>query len=257
MPIGATMNSPAQSAAGREDVGDLGGGQGHGQVGFDAGADRFEGVRGQSRGDVDGQPEAPGGVDIRHGAGEQPVQGLEEPGAENGVDDDGGLEDLGPQLVPSGRRADLLDRQAHVQGDPQVRRRVPFDLVLRGQEQDLRAGAAEMKVTGDDEAVPAVVALAGDDDDPQPLRVREELPEGPDDLQAGVLHEHDPRDAQVLDGRPVDLSHLAGGQDLHGISSGSRASSASAARIRGDFTTKRTAWADPHSRLKIVLDNAI
>src|SRR5690606_27900201 len=70
----------------------------------------------------------------------------------------------------------------------------------------------------DHEAVAAVVAAAGDDRHTPELHLRERGLDGRNDLPPGVLHEHERRDAQVVDGRAIGLAHLFRCEHTHGES---------------------------------------
>src|SRR5262245_49599033 len=70
-----------------------------------------------------------------------------------------------------------------------------------------------VEVPGDDEAVATVVALATADHDRPADALGQEYRGG---ATAGVLHEHRARDAVLLDGPAVQLTHLAAAERNHG-----------------------------------------
>ena len=67
--------------------------------------------------------------------------------------------------------------------------------------------AGEVELPGGGQAVSPVVPAAADD---QRVPPGEPGPDKRADSQGGPLHEHGPRDSDVLDGRPVHLPHLGG-----------------------------------------------
>ena len=82
-------------------------------------------------------------------------------------------------------------------------------------DEDGRLDAALEQRARDDEAVAAVVAAAAEHRDPAiELRLVGGF-DGGDDLPAGVLHQHERRDADLVDGVAIGLAHLRGGQDSH------------------------------------------
>ncbi len=76
---------------------------------------------------------------------------------------------------------------------------------------DGTAGFGE--VTGSDESVAAVVALAAEDRDAVVLGKFAE--NEPGDGRAGVFHQGGGGYAEALDREPVDFAHLAGGEYFH------------------------------------------
>ena len=67
----------------------------------------------------------------------------------------------------------------------------------------------------DDEAVAAVVAAAREDDDAPVDEVGVKGLDGRDHLPAGVLHQHQRRNADLVDGPAVGFPHLGGGENAH------------------------------------------
>ncbi len=82
-------------------------------------------------------------------------------------------------------------------------------------DEDRGVDAALQQRARDDEAVAAVVAAAAQHGDAavEPRLVRGL--DGGHDLAAGVLHQHERRDADVLDGEAIGLAHLRGVEDAH------------------------------------------
>ncbi len=68
----------------------------------------------------------------------------------------------------------------------------------------------------DHESVAAVVAAAAEDRDAARRQVVEGGFHGRHDLASGVLHEHDRRNPDVLDGAAIGLAHLFGVEHSHG-----------------------------------------
>ncbi len=193
MPIGATTSSPTPSAAG-------------GKIWAILGAPRVTVRSALTLGPMssklsaespDGMStatlKAPAPIDVLDREGIEAVERLGQPGAEERVDHDRGVKDGHPRLLPFGGRPDLGHGDARLERGGQVDGRIALDLVLGREKQDLGPAAGIEEVPGDDEAVAAVVALPGDDDDLLAGDPREPGLQGPDDPQAGVLHEHDAR----------------------------------------------------------------
>jgi hypothetical protein len=73
--------------------------------------------------------------------------------------------------------------------------------------------AGEFEVPGHDEAVASVVAPAADDRD---RRTGRKVVEERGGVSPGILHEHDARQSEVLDGAAIDVAHLGPCQRPHG-----------------------------------------
>ncbi len=72
-----------------------------------------------------------------------------------------------------------------------------------------------MQVPGDHVTVAAVIALAADHEDRSGAQMIEAAAQRIGDGAAGVFHQDDARDADLLDGPAINLPHLLGGQKLH------------------------------------------
>ncbi len=192
----------AEGAAGVEEVRWLLAEEGDGGGGADRGAERQAGVGMQPRGEVHGEDGGGAGVhrrdEIGGGAGDPAV----EAGAEEGVDDEGG----GRQRQAGGRGR----TGPAVKGGGGVA--AESGGVAEEGDADIAAGGHE--AAGGDEAVAAVVAGTGEDED------------GPGGGEGGGgvghgatggFHQGHPRGARG-DGGAVGLAHLGGGEDLVHVS---------------------------------------
>ena len=99
----------------------------------------------------------------------------------------------------------------------QVAQRVAADLGGATEEQHVGAHTAATQQTGDDQAVAAVVALAGADQGaPAPApHVRKSLEQSLRRSRAGTLHQDVAGDPEALDRQPVERPHLLGGNEEH------------------------------------------
>ena len=139
-----------------------------------------------------------------------------ESGAEDRVDDDRALRDLGEVQLPALLVGDLHDRHAETAEDVEVRARVTAHVGQRADHEHRRVDPVLEQRPGDDEAVAAVVAAAAQDRHAAvQLRFVGGF-DGRDDLPAGVLHQHERRDPDLVDGVSIGFAHLRGSQDSHG-----------------------------------------
>ncbi len=151
---------------------------------------------------------------IQHAPGGRPFQA----GAEQRVDYQGCIAHL---------REDLgLERAAAGAQHAVVFERLAFQFLGRSRQHHVegaRADAGE-ELARHHHAVAAVVAFAAQDGDAFGGERRKGLGEKLHHAVARILHQDDARDAQ-LDGAPVHLAHLGGGEDLHARSPASSGSS--------------------------------
>ena len=94
--------------------------------------------------------------------------------------------------------------------------RVAADVGRGADDEDLHVDAALPEHARHDEPVAAVVAAAAEHRDARLAQVVERGLHRRHDLPAGVLHQHDRRDADLLDRPAIGLAHLVGVQDAHG-----------------------------------------
>jgi hypothetical protein len=90
----------------------------------------------------------------------------------------------------------------------------------RREHEDRHLDAPLAQHARDDEPVAAVVAPAREDGDAAAVQIVERRGHGGHNLAAGVLHQHDGGDADLVDRPPIRLSHLLGCQDAHVTSRG-------------------------------------
>jgi len=83
---------------------------------------------------------------------------------------------------------------------------------VAGEEQPHRV-AGPLEVPGHHETVAAVVAPAADDGD---RRAGSQIMQQGGGVAARVLHQHDARQAELLDRPAIDVAHLGAGQRPHG-----------------------------------------
>ena len=112
---------------------------------------------------------------------------------------------------------DLDDRQAEPSEDLEVGARVTLDLGDAADQEHRHRRAALQQRARHDEAVAAVVAAPAEDGDAAVEQVVEERLHRRHDLPAGVLHQHERRDADVLDGAAIGFAHLLGVEDSHAV----------------------------------------
>ena len=104
---------------------------------------------------------------------------------------------------------------AEVAEDLEVRARVATHFGDFADQERRDVDAALQQRARDDEAVAAVVAAAAQHGDAQVAEVGERRLDGRHDLAAGVLHQDDRGDADVVDGAAVGFPHLAAVEDSH------------------------------------------
>src|SRR4029453_10275858 len=99
----------------------------------------------------------------------------------------------------------------------EVRPRVAPDVAHPRQQEHRHVGAALRQRPGDDEAIAAVVAAPAQHRDLAVEKIAVHRPHGRHRLAAGVLHEDERGDADVVDRAPIGLAHLSGVQHAHTI----------------------------------------
>ncbi len=115
-------------------------------------------------------------------------------------------------------RAHLRDRHAQIRRDPRLDLRVARKLLSRRSQEDAHARPLAVQVPGDHQTIAPVVALPTEGNDGAPHHIAKRFSGGGDDCQAGVLHQHEGGDPNLLDGTPVDAATLRGVGRIHGFS---------------------------------------
>ena len=137
-------------------------------------------------------------------------------GTEDRVDHELALRELAEVQLPLLRVGDLDDGHADAAEHFEVGARVPAHVGHASQQEHRCVDAALHERAGDHEPVAAVVATAADDADAARRQVVERGLHGRHGLTAGVLHQHDRRNADVLDRAAIRLAHLFGVEHSHG-----------------------------------------
>ena len=127
--------------------------------------------------------------------------------------------DLGAVQLPRGFVGDFDDGLPDAAEDFEVDARVALDLGEPANHEHRDVEAALLQRARDDEAVAAVVALAADDGDAAFGEIGIERFDRRHHLAAGVLHQHQRRDADVLDRATIGFAHLLGVEDPHAYAS--------------------------------------
>ena len=154
-------------------------------------------------------------VDVGDDGFEQPGERSMKPGADDGIDDQVALGDLAEVQLPFLRVGDLDHGQADAAEDLEVRARVTANVAHAAEQEDGRLDAALRQRARDDEAVAAVVAAPAQHADAARGQVVEGRFHRRDRLPAGVLHQHDRRQADFVDGLTVRFPHLLRIQHAH------------------------------------------
>ena len=129
--------------------------------------------------------------------------------------------DLGEVQLPRLAVGDLDDGQAEAAEDLEVDAGVAADLGDAADQEHRDVDAALHQRPRHDEAVAAVVAAAAQHRDLPLEQIAVDRFHRRDRLPAGVFHQHERRDADVVDRAAIGLAHLGGVQYSHeGISAG-------------------------------------
>ncbi len=123
---------------------------------------------------------------------------------------------FGAVQLPGGFVGDFDDGLPDATKDLEIDARVGLDLGVPANHEHRDVKAALLQRARDDEAVAAVIALAADDGDAAFGKVGIERFDRRHHLAAGVLHQHQRRDADVLDRSTIGFPHLLGVEDSHG-----------------------------------------
>ena len=192
---------------------------------LDAVADQLGGIGGHAGWQVDRDDRNAAGVEVGDHRLVKPLQGCAQPGAEHRIDHQVVRAHLGEMQLPGALVSHLDDGDPEAPEDVEVDAGVALDLGDPAHEEDRCLDPALIQRPGDDEAIAAVVALARDDGDATFGEIVVERLQRGHHLPAGVLHQHDRRDADIVDGGPIGLPHLRRVQDPHsgslGFASGS------------------------------------
>ena len=217
MPMSAMTMSPARVSAGGSTSGSFGARERDGHAGLDAVADRLVASRPTGptagRSTTTGMPEP---LTSATTVSSRPDSGRVQAGAEDRVDDERAVADLGEVQLPRLAVGDLDDGEAEPAEDLEVDAGVAAHVGDRADEEHRHVDAALQQRPRDDEAVAAVVAAAAEDR--RRCSSSEIAVHGFDrrhDLAAGVLHQHERRNADVLDRAAIGLAHLRGVEDSH------------------------------------------
>src|SRR5687768_16018802 len=110
---------------------------------------------------------------------------------------------------------DLDDRDAETAEDLEVGSSVTSDVGDPSHQEHRYGDTALNEGAGNHEAVTAVIAAAAQHRDLPLEQIAVHGLHGRHDLPAGVLHEHQRRDADLFDRPAVGFAHLSGVQDPH------------------------------------------
>ena len=215
MPMSAMTMSPARVSAGGSTSGSFGAASVTVMLGFDRLADRIAGIGRQAGRQIDGDDRNARRVDVGDHAFDQAGDRRVEAGAEDRVDDERAVADLGEVQLPRLAVRDFDDGQAEAAENLEIDPRVAADVGDRADEEHRHVDAALHQRARDDEAVAAVVAAAAQHGHVPLEQVAVDRLHGRDDLAAGVLHQHERRDADLLDRPPIGFAHLRGVQHAH------------------------------------------
>ena len=138
-----------------------------------------------------------------------------EPGADDRVDHQTAAAHLRRVQLPRLLVGHLHGVHAQPPQDVQVQPRVAGDVGHRAEDEHRHVHAALGQGARHHEAVAAVVAAAAQHRDAAVEQILVVGLERRHHLAAGVLHQHDRRQAQVVDGLPVGFAHLRGVEDSH------------------------------------------
>ena len=145
----------------------------------------------------------------------QPGDRRVEAGAEDRVDDQRAVADLGEVQLPRLAVGDLDDGEAEAAEDLEVDARVAAHVGDAADQEHRHVDAALQQRARDDEAVAAVVAAAAEHGDLPLEQIAVHRLHRRHHLAAGVLHQHERRDADVVDRAAIGFAHLGGVQDTH------------------------------------------
>jgi hypothetical protein len=137
-------------------------------------------------------------------------------GAHDRVDDQVALGDLAEVQLPFLRVRDLHDREADVAEDLEIDPRVAAHVPDAAEQEHHRLDAALREGARNDEAVAAVAAPPAQYGDLAGGEILERRLHRRHRLAAGVLHQHDGRQADLVDRLAVGLPHLLRVQHPHG-----------------------------------------
>ena len=146
-----------------------------------------------------------------------PETGRVQAGAENRVDDDRAVADLREMQLPGLAVADFDDGHAEASENLEIDSGIAAHVGDAAHQEDRHADAALHQRAGDDKAVAAVVAVAAEHRHLALEQLAVHGFHGGDDLTAGVFHQDERRDADLVDRPPIGLAHLCGVQDAHRI----------------------------------------
>jgi len=197
-----------------EHVPELGEAEGCGGLRLHRRTERYTAVGIESRRNVDGKHRCPRAVEQLDDIGGEAVHRGVEPGAEDRIDRQRGFRDPFAQAGEILAGQDLVHRAATLEKALQIARRVTAQIALAAEQGHARPHAAFAQQARHHQAVTAVVALAGDDDDLTAAHVRKPAQQRRGGALPRPLHEHVPGRA-LLDGPLVEAAHLGGRDEDH------------------------------------------
>ncbi len=155
-------------------------------------------------------------IQVGHHGLEKSRERAAETGAEDRIDDQLAIRELAEVQLPLLRVGNLDDGDADAAEDLEVGPCVAAHFGHAAEEKHDVVDAALRERARDHESVATVVAAAADDPDAARRQVVEGSFHGRHRLAAGILHEHDRRNPDVLDGAAIRLAHLFGIEHSHG-----------------------------------------
>ena len=117
--------------------------------------------------------------------------------------------------LPLLRVGDFDDGETDAAEHFQVRPRIAANVGDAAEEEDRGLDAALHERARDHEAVAPIAAATAQHADVAGRQVLERRLHGRDRLPAGVLHQHDGRDADLVDRAPIGLTHLLSVEHAH------------------------------------------
>ncbi len=187
----------------------------NGDCGLDRVADQIRRISRHAGRQVHGDDGNARAVDVCDDRLEHPLERRLEAGAEDRVDDQVARRDLREVQFPGLTVDDLHDREAQATENLQVRPCIPADLRNDAEHEHRDVDAALVERPGDHEAVAPVVPAPAQHGDVALGEILEARLHRRDHLAAGVFHQDDGGNPDLLDGSPIGLAHLVAVQHPH------------------------------------------
>ena len=165
--------------------------------------------------DVDGEHGLSRRIDELHRLPHDGAQRAAEARAEDAVEHAVGEAQREAQPVHVAVARESVDRDAHHRQCLLHDGRRCLDVVRIARQEDLEDGAFIVEIARRRESVAAIVAAAGQNTDGLAAHGTEQRDHGRRRLPAGILHQHDLRQAVLLSGAPIDGAHLLDQRYLH------------------------------------------